>query len=48
MTFFEKPLRFCGLLALAGEDGVASQLRDEELRNTAAQIRNLSAANKGR
>ena len=48
MTFFEKPLRFRGLLALAEEDGVASQLRDEELRNAAAQIRNLSAANKGR
>jgi hypothetical protein len=39
MTFFEKPLRFRGLLALAEEDGVASQLRDEELRNAAAQIR---------
>ena len=48
MTFFEKPLRFRGLLALAEEDGVASQLRDEELRNAAAQIRNLSATHKGR
>ena len=26
LTFFEKPLRFRGLLALAEEDGVASQL----------------------
>src|ERR671938_971979 len=42
ITFFEKPLRFRGLLALAEEDDVASQLRDEELRNAAAQIRNLS------
>jgi hypothetical protein len=48
MAFFEKPLRFRGLLALADEDGVASQLRDEELRDAAAQIRNLGAANKGR
>ena len=48
MTFFEKPLRFRGLLALAEEDEVALQLRDEELRNAAAQIRNLSAAHKGR
>ena len=46
MTFFEKPLRFRGLLALAEEDGVASQLRDEELRNAAAQIRDLSVAHK--
>ena len=48
MNFFEKPLRFRGLLALAEEDEVALQLRDEELRNAAAQIRNLSAAHKGR
>jgi hypothetical protein len=48
LTFFEKPLRFRGLLALAEEDGVASQLRDEELRNAATQIRALSAAHKGR
>jgi hypothetical protein len=44
MTFFEKPLRFRGLLALAEEDDVASQLRDEELKNAASQIRALSAA----
>src|ERR1043165_6004723 len=36
MTCFEKSLRFRGLLALAEEDGVASQLRDEESRNAAA------------
>jgi hypothetical protein len=48
MTFFEKPLRFRGLLALAAEDGVASQLRDEELKNAAAQIRDISAAHTGR
>lgn len=44
MAFFEKPLRFRGLLALAEEDDVASQLRDEELKNAANQIRVLSAA----
>jgi hypothetical protein len=48
MTFFEKPLRLRGLLALAEEDGVASQLADEELRNAATQIRNLSAVHQGR
>ena len=44
MAFFEKPLRFRGLLALAEEDDVASQLRDDELKNAAGQIRALSAA----
>jgi hypothetical protein len=44
MAFFEKPLRFRGLLALAEEDDVASQLRDEELKKAASQIRALSAA----
>jgi hypothetical protein len=44
MAFFEKPLRFRGLLALAEEDEVASQLRNEELNNAASQIRALSAA----
>ena len=44
MVFFEKPLRFRGLLALAEEDEVASQLRDEELKNAASQIRAISAA----
>jgi hypothetical protein len=43
MAFFEKPLRFRGLLALAEEDDVASQLRDEELKNAASQIRAISA-----
>src|SRR5229473_6086167 len=48
MAFFEKPLRFRGLLALAEEDDVASQLRNEELKNAASQIRALStAAHKG-
>src|ERR1700732_4421068 len=48
MAFFEKPLRFRGLLALAEEDDVALQLRDEELKNAARQIRALSvAAHKG-
>src|SRR5712691_1007296 len=44
MAFFEKPLRFRGLLALAEEDEVASQLRDEALKNAASQIRAHSAA----
>jgi hypothetical protein len=44
MAFFEKPLRFRGLLALAEEDEVASQLRDEELKNAASEIRALSSA----
>jgi hypothetical protein len=44
MAFFEKPLRFRGLLALAEEDEVASRLRDEELKNAASQIRAISAA----
>jgi len=47
MAFFEKPLRFRGLLALAEEDEVASQLRDEELKKAASQIRALSGAHKG-
>ena len=44
LAFFENPLRFRGLLALAEEDEVASGLRDEELRNAASQIRALSSA----
>src|SRR5215475_4958689 len=44
MAFFEKPLRFKGLLALAEEDEVAAQLRDEELKAAAGQIRTISAA----
>jgi hypothetical protein len=47
LAFFEKPLRFRGLLALAEEDDVAAQLRDEELKNAASQIRALNAAHKG-
>ncbi len=46
MAFFEKPLRFRGLLALAEEDDVASQLRDEELKKAASQIRARAAAHK--
>ena len=44
MAFFEKPLRFRGLLALAEEDGVASQLDDGALSNAARQIRDIYAA----
>jgi len=47
LAFFERPLRFRGLLALAEEDEVAVQLRDEELRNAANQIRVLNDAHKG-
>ena len=47
LAFFEKPLRFRGLLALAEEDEAASQLGDQELKNAASQIRALSAAHKG-
>lgn len=43
MAFFENPLRFRGLLALAEEDDVAARLRDEELKSAASQIRALSA-----
>ena len=44
LAFFEKPLRFRGLLALAEEDEVAAQLRDDDLKNAARQIRDLGAA----
>src|SRR5947208_10825802 len=46
MVFFEKPLRFRGLLALAEEDDVAAKLRDDELNRAASQIRAISAAAK--
>jgi hypothetical protein len=46
VAFFEKPLRFRGLLALAEEDDVASRLGDEELKSAAGQIRAISAAHK--
>ena len=44
MVFFEKPLRFRGLLALAEEDGVASKLDDRALSNAAQQIRDVYVA----
>jgi hypothetical protein len=44
LKFFEKPLRFRGLLAQAEEDEVASQLDDSDLANAARQIRELYAA----
>src|SRR5215208_2948867 len=44
MAFFEKPLRFRGLLALAEEDKAASQLDDDALSNAARQIRGIYAA----
>ena len=44
MAFFEKPLRFRGLLALAEEDAAASQLDDSALVSAARQIRDIYAA----
>jgi len=44
LKFFEKPLRFRGLLAQAEEDDVASRLDDADLANAARQIRELDAA----
>jgi len=44
LAFFEKPLRFRGLLAQAEEDNVASQLDDADLASAARQIRELHAA----
>ena len=44
LTFFEKPLRFRGLLAQAEEDDVASRLNDADLASAARQIRELYAA----
>jgi hypothetical protein len=44
LKFFEKPLRFRGLLAQAEEDDVASQLADADLASAARQIRELYTA----
>ena len=44
LTFFEKPLRFRGLLAQAEEDEVASRLDDADLARAAGQIRELDEA----
>ena len=44
VAFFEKPLRFRGLLAQADEDDVASQLDDADLTSATRQIRELYAA----
>ena len=44
LKFFEKPLRFRGLLAQAEEDEVASRLDDADLARAARQIRELDAA----
>jgi hypothetical protein len=44
LAFFEKPLRFRGLLAQAEEDDVALQLSDADLANAARQIREVYAA----
>jgi hypothetical protein len=44
LAFFEKPLRFRGLLAQAEEDDVAARLDDADLASAARQIRELFAA----
>jgi hypothetical protein len=44
LAFFEKPLRFRGLLAQAEEDDVAAQLDDTDLASAARQIRELDAS----
>ena len=44
LAFFEKPLRFRGLLAQAEEDEVASKLSDADLASAARQIREVYAA----
>ena len=44
LAFFDKPLRFRGLLAQAEEDEVASRLNDADLASAAHQIRELYAA----
>ena len=44
LRFFEKPLRFRGLLAQAEEDEVASKLDDADLARAARQIREFDAA----
>jgi hypothetical protein len=43
LAFFEKPLRFRGLLAQAEEDDVALRLNDADLANAARQIRDIYA-----
>ena len=43
LAFFEKPLRFRGLLAQAEEDDVALHLRDADLADAARQIREVYA-----
>ena len=44
LAFFEKPLRFRGLLAQAEEDDVAARLNDPDLAQAARQIREIYAA----
>ena len=47
LTFFEKPLRFRGLLAQAEEDDLAAQVNDADLANASSQIRQLYAGARG-
>src|SRR5713101_1258831 len=46
LAFLEKPLGFRGLLALAEEDDVATQLPDDELKNAAGHIRTIISTSK--
>jgi hypothetical protein len=47
LAFFEKPLRFRGLLGQAEEDDLAAQVNDADLANAARQIRQIYAAARG-
>ena len=44
LAFFERPVRFRGLLAQAEEDDVAAQVDDADLVGAARQIRHLYAS----
>jgi hypothetical protein len=44
LDFFDKPLRFRGLLAQAEEDEAASRIDDADLAGAARQIREIDAA----
>jgi hypothetical protein len=44
LEFFDKPLRFRGLLAQAEEDDVAARLDDADLARAARRIREIDAA----
>lgn len=41
LVFFDKPLRFRGVLAMADEDQVAADLKDEDIRGVTGQIERI-------